>query len=270
MCVGCTERKSRRSGFRLRGMERWSWKVSSDRHQPSVPVRRHASTGSPVTDAIRHAISSDGSLSPESHRETGPGVTPSRSANSDCVQPSCSSFSRRSSAPPRRRATRDILPADTLLSNGNEVSSSLRPVARVAVQDAGVSTFAERMEEAMKNRAWQRSDLASASGVSEPTISRYMTGGREHPRIDQLAALARALDVTLGWLYDGSGPRSRPEDGDPEIAAFAWPASTPEPLRLRVIERVVEERGSHRKALVPYWHERMRRILEDERHRPAT
>lgn len=51
----------------------------------------------------------------------------------------------------------------------------------------------------------EQKDLAAALGVRESRVSKWKTvkGG---PRIEEVAAIARALEVRLGWLVDDDAP----------------------------------------------------------------
>ena len=66
----------------------------------------------------------------------------------------------------------------------------------------GKITLEERIEEQIKRRGWTQGQLAARSGVKQGHISLILSGARR-PRWDILAALARALDVSLDWLATG-------------------------------------------------------------------
>lgn len=116
--------------------------------------------------------------------------------------------------------------------------------------------------EEMKSTA---SDVATRAGVSAGTLSRWMSGERENPGVQELAKVARVIGVTVDWLCDGGSPKARQATGDPELAEFSWPADVSEAVRIRAQQRLLQERDAHRRALVPYWHERLRRLVDDER-----
>ena len=81
------------------------------------------------------------------------------------------------------------------------------------------NTFAERLTIAMALAGVNQMSLASASGVPQGTISRLL-GGQRNAHVATLRALARALDVSLAWLADGSlvaptEPQAPPPDQEP-------------------------------------------------------
>lgn len=119
----------------------------------------------------------------------------------------------------------------------------------------------------MHDRGIARGDLATKANLSEATLSRYLNGERLNPRVEELSSLARSLNVTLSWLWEGVGPRERGAGVEPELAGFEWPTGTPEVVRLDVQQQVLRERAAHRLALVPYWIGRMTSILDAELRR---
>lgn len=123
-------------------------------------------------------------------------------------------------------------------------------------------TIGDRISEVLKELGISQAELAKRSGVSPATISRYIGGERENPRVLEAAAIARALGVSLAWLYDATGPKRLTPGGDPELASFQWPPGAPEAARIAVQVAVLAEREAHRRALIPYWHERMRVLLD--------
>jgi len=56
-----------------------------------------------------------------------------------------------------------------------------------------------KLREAMGIRRKTQEELASEAGVSQPHISRILSGERE-PTIDIVVRLAYALDVSVDWL----------------------------------------------------------------------
>lgn len=67
-----------------------------------------------------------------------------------------------------------------------------------------MSTVAERIKEALGNR--HQNWLAAQAGVTTRAVSFWMRGGRE-PGLDSIAAVAKVLDVSPGWLAFGEGER---------------------------------------------------------------
>lgn len=70
------------------------------------------------------------------------------------------------------------------------------------------SSTPERLKEAMRAANMKQVDIASATGLSKGTISRYLSGEVE-PRRDAVHKLAVALGVTEMWLYGYDVPRVR-------------------------------------------------------------
>lgn len=65
-----------------------------------------------------------------------------------------------------------------------------------AVKD---SNIASRLGNAIQSAALSRKALAAESGVSEPSISQYLSKARE-PTVDNLVRLATALNVSADYL----------------------------------------------------------------------
>lgn len=62
-----------------------------------------------------------------------------------------------------------------------------------------VSTFKERLNEALFIREMKPKDLSERTGISESTISQYRSGYAK-PKEDKLAIISNALDVNPVWL----------------------------------------------------------------------
>ncbi len=77
-----------------------------------------------------------------------------------------------------------------------------------------MQTVGDRLRWARRRRAWTQGDLANASGVSVPALTRIETG-RTQPRPTTLVKLAHALQVNVAWLSVGEEPmvRSHPQAG---------------------------------------------------------
>ena len=72
-----------------------------------------------------------------------------------------------------------------------------------------VAGSAERLREAMANAGVNQTDLAESTGLSNSSISRYLSGQME-PKPKAIALLARALNVTEMWLWGYAVPQERP------------------------------------------------------------
>ena len=62
-------------------------------------------------------------------------------------------------------------------------------------------SIGEKIEEMMQLKGISRRQLSETTNLSEASISRYINGERE-PKMISLAAIARALDVTVDDLLE--------------------------------------------------------------------
>lgn len=62
-----------------------------------------------------------------------------------------------------------------------------------------INNFSERLSFCMKERGVNGIELASLSGVTTATISRYLNGLRS-PTVENIVQLAGALDVSVDYL----------------------------------------------------------------------
>ena len=67
----------------------------------------------------------------------------------------------------------------------------------------------DRIREAMTAAGIKPIELATATGLSHSTISRYLSGKME-PKQKAIGLLAKALDVTEMWLWGYDVPQERP------------------------------------------------------------
>ena len=68
-----------------------------------------------------------------------------------------------------------------------------------------VSSFKDRLNEALLVKQMRPVDLAKKTKISESTISQYRSGYAE-PKEEKLALIANALDVNPSWLMGLSVP----------------------------------------------------------------
>ena len=71
-----------------------------------------------------------------------------------------------------------------------------------------VATTAERLAIAMKDAGKKQIEVATATGLSHSTISRYLSGAVE-PRQDATHKLAVLLNVSELWLWGYDVPKDR-------------------------------------------------------------
>ena len=62
-----------------------------------------------------------------------------------------------------------------------------------------MSEFTKRVKELMERDQISQKELAKLSGISESSISRYLSGSKE-PRMDILANIAKVFNVTTSYL----------------------------------------------------------------------
>lgn len=60
-------------------------------------------------------------------------------------------------------------------------------------------TIGERLVLALDIRGMQQKELAEMSGLTEVTISRYITGSRE-PKADNIIKICKVLCISSDWL----------------------------------------------------------------------
>ena len=62
-----------------------------------------------------------------------------------------------------------------------------------------MSDFTKRVKELMEKHNLSQKELALLSGISESSISRYLSGSKE-PRIDNVINIAKVLNTTTSYL----------------------------------------------------------------------
>lgn len=74
--------------------------------------------------------------------------------------------------------------------------------------------YIERIKEAMKNNNMNARELSKRCGLSEASISRYLSGNMS-PRLPAISKMAEALHVDPMWLmgYDNMNPDFSVETG---------------------------------------------------------
>lgn len=85
-------------------------------------------------------------------------------------------------------------------------------MARTTRNKPSATGFGPRLTALRMARGMNQSDLATALGVKQPTVS-YYESQNGHPQADVLAKLARALKVTVDELLGHPGqPRALPTE----------------------------------------------------------
>lgn len=85
-----------------------------------------------------------------------------------------------------------------------------RPPARSGDEDV-----AARLREAVKGS--RQLDIAILANISTKTLQSYLSGG--NMKLAHLSAIADALEVSVGWLVTGRGPKKVNHTADPPEAA---------------------------------------------------
>jgi transcriptional regulator with XRE-family HTH domain len=86
------------------------------------------------------------------------------------------------------------------------------------------TAFGKRLRQAYLHRNMSQHDLEKAIGVSQGTVSRYISGDRK-PTGEILAAIVSELGVSLGWLVHGEGSPDYADAWRPPGRAASKPAS---------------------------------------------
>ena len=81
----------------------------------------------------------------------------------------------------------------------------------MVTDDNSNNIFGERLLECLQQRGMKQRDLAEATGLTEVTVSRYITGQRR-PNTKILARIANTLHVASDMLL------GKDEENDPETA----------------------------------------------------
>ncbi len=61
-------------------------------------------------------------------------------------------------------------------------------------------TIATRVTALLNSKNWSETELAQKSGLSQPTVHRIVNGISENPRLNNLASIAKALNVSVAYL----------------------------------------------------------------------
>ena len=81
-----------------------------------------------------------------------------------------------------------------------------------------MSSFAERLNQAMHKKTCKAVDVTKATGVIASVISRYRPG-QHQPTISNIFAIAKYLKVSPEWLLNGS---DAPEWTKPSQGTLLW------------------------------------------------
>ena len=74
----------------------------------------------------------------------------------------------------------------------------------------------KRLAALLEMRGWSQGKLASRTGISRSHITMFLNGQRHDMGFSRMAAIARALDVSLDWL--AGLPKRNPSELEPDEA----------------------------------------------------
>ena len=103
-------------------------------------------------------------------------------------------------------------------------------------------TVKDRLTRARSALGWSKQDLAESSGVAAAQISRY-EAGRNEPRSEVVAKLARALNVQFDWLAYGRGPIEGPSNESVRPLGFVGIEAEFSEEELTLIRRYAQAKG---------------------------
>ena len=66
-------------------------------------------------------------------------------------------------------------------------------------------TWSEKVKDLMNKQGLNQKQLAEKSGITEPSVCRYLKGDRK-PRLDVIVNFAKALNVDVEYLLDNETP----------------------------------------------------------------
>ena len=110
------------------------------------------------------------------------------------------------------------------------------------MENVKVSTFAQRLAEAMKIREVSQTELHERTGINKSSISTYLKGGYE-ARQNKVYEIARALNVSEPWLMGYDVPMTRVSPAAPrkkgvKIPVLGYVAAG---IPFEAIENVIDE-----------------------------
>ena len=91
------------------------------------------------------------------------------------------------------------------------------------------ATFAENLKKIISQRGTTQREIAEKLGVTETTISRYVTTGPKGrtPNVESLVALAQVLNVSLNTLVGVEPPATARQAPDVKILISTYETATP-------------------------------------------
>lgn len=216
---------------------------------------------------MRNAMSSEGVRSPDNQRLTLAGEAPIAPDKSNCVQPSSRRRKRSLSAAPNCSSPMaQFFPIGNNLSTGKSEKVSHHTVAMW--QHARVA-LGENLRHLMAERQIGRQELLKKSGLSPPTLHRYINGDRDtRPSYKHVAKIAEALKVEpqvllgppIGTPVAISAPPLRTNPLEKAAAEFDW--NVPTHVIKAVMDRARAEASATEQADW-YWGLRLRELVDE-------
>lgn len=102
-----------------------------------------------------------------------------------------------------------------------------------------VSEFKDRLRMAMRNSTMTQRELATRSGISESSLSQYLSGYAK-PMQDRVYSLAKALNVNEAWLIGFDAPMLRDDRIDSRGKRIPVLGSVPAGIPIEAIEDIVD------------------------------
>ena len=107
-----------------------------------------------------------------------------------------------------------------------------------------MSSFAERLNQAMHKKACKAVDMTKSTGVIASAISRYRSG-QHQPTISNVFAIAKYLKVSPEWLLNGS---DAPEWTKPSQGTL-WDKDKIIAIQEEIIQKLKQENAELRQKL---------------------
>lgn len=70
-----------------------------------------------------------------------------------------------------------------------------------------MANFQERLRQVMEETGVKAADLARATGISKPAISKYLSDSKKEPSAMKVLMIANFFNVTSEWLYGATDTR---------------------------------------------------------------
>jgi transcriptional regulator with XRE-family HTH domain len=103
--------------------------------------------------------------------------------------------------------------------------------------------FSQRIRELRKEKGLNQDDLAKASGVSLPTISRYEKGNRDEPKLTIIRKISKYFNVSIDYLAGDSDERDSEVSTDSLITLFRYLNSEDKRMLVGLAKSLLQKEG---------------------------